>query len=118
MRHTGSCQGGRLELITYETSRPRELPPSRARRSGFEEPQESLGKDFGVPSGRVQFGRRPHNRIDGFVVGTDGSSLDVASDQVWFRSACRLKHGRTPFALDGEDGGHRSNLGLCRWRRD
>jgi hypothetical protein len=61
MRHTGSCQGGRLELITYETSRRRELPRSRARRSGFEEPQESLGKDFGVPSGRVQFG--PGGRI-------------------------------------------------------
>src|ERR1700674_1662761 len=39
IRHTGSCQGGRLELISYETSRPRELPRSRARRSGFEEPQ-------------------------------------------------------------------------------
>ena len=34
------------------------------------------------------------------------------------RSASCLKHGRAPFALDGEDRRHWSNVGLRRWRRD
>jgi amidohydrolase family protein len=42
---------------------------------------------------------------------------NVASAQVWSRSACCLHHRRTPFALDGQDRRHRSNVGLRRWRR-
>ena len=43
-----------------------------------------------------------HGRIDVFVVRHRRLLvLDVASAQVWLRSASCLKHGRTPFALDG-----------------
>jgi hypothetical protein len=45
-------------------------------------------------------------------------SLLVASAQVRPGSTCRLQYGSAPFELDGQDRGHRSDVGLRRWRRD
>src|SRR5260370_7953983 len=35
----------------------------------------------------------------------------------WSAAGC-LEHGRAPFALDGQDRWHWSNVGLRRWRHD
>src|SRR6202011_4855826 len=56
--------------------------------------------------------------LPGTAASASFCSLTVASAQVWSRSAYCLHHGRTPFALDGQDGRHRSNVGLRRRRRD
>ena len=45
-------------------------------------------------------------------------SLLVASAQVRPGSACRLQYCRAPFQLDGQDGRHRGDVGLRRWRRN